>query len=299
MGALGAASYGLNPMFALPLYSAGMNADSVLFWRYLIALPLLAVMIAARGRSFRLTRPQLLTTVVLGVILAISSLTLFLSYRYMDAGVASTILFVYPVMVAVIMALLFKERLTKLTALCIALAIVGIGLLMRSSGGEMLSLWGVTLVLASSLSYAVYIVAINRTSLRSVATLVITFYMLLFGLSLFVVRIVALGELSMPPASQWYLWGCLLGLAVFPTAISFACTNMAIQRIGSTPTAILGALEPLTAVIIGVTMFGETLTPRICCGVALIIIAVSIVIGGSKVSAALVRVRRMFPRLRK
>lgn len=300
MGAVAAATYGLNPMFTLPLYRVGMDADSVLFWRYLIALPLLAAMILCRRRSFRLSRRQLSTTVVLGWLVALSSLTLFLSYNYMDAGVASTILFVYPVMVAVIMSLFFRERLTMLTALCIALATVGIGMLMKSgTGGAMLSLLGVTLVLGSALSYAVYIVAVNRSSLHDVPTLVITFYVLLFGVMLFILRIFLAGHVATPPAEQWWLWGCLVGLAVFPTAISFACTNTAIQCIGSTPTAILGALEPLTAVVIGVTMFGEALTPRICGGLILIVVAVSLVVGGNSVSAALVRVRRLFPKLHK
>ena len=89
-------TYGMNPLFALPLYSAGMTADSVLFFRYALAIPLLAAMTAMRGRSFRVTRPQLLTLAMLGLLMALSSLSLFLSYNYMDAGIASTILFVYP-----------------------------------------------------------------------------------------------------------------------------------------------------------------------------------------------------------
>ena len=300
MGAVAAGTYGLNPMFTLPLYKVGMDADSVLFLRYLIALPLLAAMILCRRRSFRLTSRQLVSTMLLGLLVALSSLTLFLSYNYMDAGVASTILFVYPVLVAVIMALFFHERLSMLTALCIVLATVGIGMLMKSgSGGAMLSLTGVALVLGSALSYAIYIVAVNRSSLKNVATLVITFYVLLFGVLLFVARLFMAGGVTTPPSDQWWLWGCLVGLAVFPTAISFVCTNTAIQCIGSTPTAILGALEPLTAVVIGVTMFGEALTPRICGGLVLIVVAVSLVVGGNSVSTALVRVRRLFPNLKK
>lgn len=91
--------------------------------------------------------------------------------------------------------------------------------------------------------------------------------------------------------------GNLLALAVFPTAISFLCTTSAIQYIGSTPTAILGALEPVTAVFFGVMIFGETLTLRICCGILLIIIAVSLIVAGNRVAAYVVRFRKLFPRL--
>ena len=104
LGCIAAASYGMNPLFALPLYSAGMNPDSVLFFRYLFAIPVLGIMLKARGRSFRLHRAEILPLIVMGLMVAISSLTLFESYNHMDAGIASTLLFVYPIIVALIMA---------------------------------------------------------------------------------------------------------------------------------------------------------------------------------------------------
>ena len=107
LGAVAAASYGTNPLFALPLYAKGFSPDSVLFFRYLFALPILAFMLKWRGHSFRISRADLVPLVILGLIFALSSLSLFLSYNYMDAGIASTILFVYPIMVAVIMAMFF------------------------------------------------------------------------------------------------------------------------------------------------------------------------------------------------
>ena len=115
LGAVAAASYGMNPLFALPLYKEGMDPDSVLFFRYLLAIPLLGIMIKARGRDFRLKRKEIVPLIVMGLLVALSSLTLFLSYNYMDAGIASTLLFVYPVLVALIMALVFKEKLTMQT----------------------------------------------------------------------------------------------------------------------------------------------------------------------------------------
>lgn len=299
LGVIAAASYGTNPLFAIPLYEAGLGPDSVLFLRYLVALPVLAAMILLRGRSFKVEPRQILTLVVLGVLVAVSSLTLFTSYNYMDVGIASTILFVYPIMVAVIMAAVYKEKAGWMTILCIALATVGIGLLMGNPGGGFVSLTGTLLVVISALTYAIYIVAVNKTSLSRVATLTVTFYVLLFGLGLFLARLLYAGEPLFPALPDWKLWGCVVGLAIFPTALSFGCTNGAIQSIGSTPTAILGAFEPVTAVIIGVFAFGEVLTPRIICGLLLIIIAVIFVIAGPGISAPLTHVRKMFPRLRR
>ena len=299
LGIIAAASYGTNPLFAIPLYGAGLTPDSVLFLRYLVALPVVAAMILLRGRGFRVPRRELLTLVVLGLLVAVSSLTLFMSYNYMDVGIASTILFVYPIMVAVIMAAVYKEKAGWMTIVCIALATVGIGLLMGNPDGGFVSITGTILVVASALTYAVYIVAVNKTSLAKVATLTVTFYVLLFGLSLFLVRLLASGQPLFPTLPDWKLWGCVAGLAIFPTALSFGCTNGAIQSIGSTPTAILGAFEPVTAVIIGVFAFGEVLTPRIICGLVMIIVAVILVIAGPGIATPLTHVRKMFPRLRR
>lgn len=295
LGSIAAASYGMNPLFALPLYKAGMDPDSVLFFRYLFAIPLLGIMIKARGRSFKIQRKETFPLIIMGLLVALSSLTLFLSYNYMAAGIASTLLFVYPIMVALIMAMVFKEKLALQTIVCMLLALGGIGLLYKSEDGSTLSLIGTLLVFASSLSYAIYIVGINQTSLKNVATLKVTFYVLLFGLSLFVARLLYSSVLNTP--DQWYLWANLLALAVFPTAISFLCTTGAIQYIGSTPTAILGALEPVTAIFFGIAVFGESLTVRESFGLVMIIVAVTFVIAGGNITSQLVRFRKLFPRL--
>ena len=295
LGAVAAATYGMNPLFALPLYKAGMNPDSVLFFRYLFAIPVLGMMIVARGRSFKLKRKEVLPLIIMGLLVALSSLALFQSYNYMDVGIASTLLFVYPILVALIMWIAFKEKLTLPTVLSILLALGGIGLLYKSGDGSTLNLTGIILVMISALSYAIYIVGVNQSTLKNLATLSLTFYVLLFGLVLFLVR-VDFGQ-SLRVAETWYLWGNLIALAIFPTAISFLCTTQAIQYIGSTPTAILGALEPLTAVFFGVVVFGESLTLRLSCGMLMIILAVTLIIAGGNITIYLVRFRKLFPRL--
>ena len=295
MGVIAAASYGMNPLFALPLYKAGMDPDSVLFFRYLFAIPILGLMIKTRGRSFKLQRSELLPLIIMGFLVAVSSLTLFLSYNYMEAGIASTILFVYPIMVALIMSFVFKEKLTSQTILCIALALAGIGMLYHGGNGATLNLTGITLVITSALSYAIYIVGVNQSALKETATVKLTFYVLLFGLSLFIVRILT-GD-GLRTVGPWYLWGNLLALAIFPTAISFVCTTRAVQYIGSTPTAILGALEPVTAVFFGVVVFGESLTPRLIAGILMIILAVILIIAGNDLPTYLIRFRKLFPKL--
>lgn len=297
LGVIAAASYGMNPLFALPLYEAGMNPDSVLLFRYLFAIPILGIMLLWRGRNFRVKRRELLPLITLGLLFALSSLTLFQSYNYMDAGIASTLLFIYPVLVAVIMTVLFKEKMNKQTVLCILMVVFGIILLSRSDDGIALSVVGLLTVLASAASYAIYIVGINKTVLRNVATLKVTFYVILLGTMLFVSRLLVTGEFQMPPPGNGYLWINLLCLAVFPTALSLLCTTAAIHYIGSTPTAILGALEPVTAVVVGVLVFDEVITSRIAVGLLLIIVSVTFVVSDGNLTLHLTRFRKMFPKI--
>lgn len=278
LGAIAAASYGMNPLFTLPLYSAGMSVDTVLFYRYSLAVIVLGIMMKFQKQSFAIKRVDVLPLCIMGLLFACSSLFLFMSYNYMDAGIASTILFVYPVLVAIIMAVVFKEKVSPITMFSIALAFVGISMLCKSPGGQTLSLVGITFVFLSSLSYAIYIVGVNRSSLKDMPIAKLTFYVLLFGLSVYVVRLQFCTELQVIPTPM--LWINAVSLAVFPTVISLVTMTKAIHYIGSTPTAILGALEPVTALFFGVLVFGEQLTPRIILGILMVITAVTLIIGG-------------------
>ena len=278
LGAIAAASYGMNPLFTLPLYSAGMSVDTVLFYRYSLAVIVLGIMMKFQKQSFAIKRVYVLPLCIMGLLFAFSSLFLFMSYNYMDAGIASTILFVYPVLVAIIMAVVFKEKVSPITMFSIALAFVGISMLCKSPGGQTLSLVGITFVFLSSLSYAIYIVGVNRSSLKDMPIAKLTFYVLLFGLSVYVVRLQFCTELQVIPTPM--LWINAVSLAVFPTVISLVTMTKAIHYIGSTPTAILGALEPVTALFFGVLVFGEQLTPRIILGILMVITAVTLIIGG-------------------
>ena len=134
--ALAAASYGTNPIFAKPLYADGMNPDSVLLFRYAFGIALLGLLMIWNGwrrhnlkTAFRVNRHSLPQLVILGILMALSSLTLFLSYNYMPVGIASTLLFTYPILVAVIMTLIYHERMSWLVVVCLLLACTGIGLL--------------------------------------------------------------------------------------------------------------------------------------------------------------------------
>lgn len=278
-GILAAVCYGTNPLGALPLYEEGVNTSSVLFLRFSIATLILGVVMIANRKSFAVTRGELTTMASLGALMAVSSLTYYQSFRYMDAGIASTILFVYPVMVAVIMATFFREKVTATTITSIVLALAGIGLLYRGDAGISLSMTGVMLVMVSSLTYAVYIVIVNQSEIR-MSIVKLTFYVLLIcAMCLFAYSFTSSDlHLMLPPSPRAWFFACWLGLV--PTVLSLLFMTIAVHEVGATPTAIMGALEPLTAVAIGVMAFGEAFTFRLCVGIVLILAAVLLIVAG-------------------
>ena len=275
-GIVAAVSYGMNPLGALSLYRAGINTNSVLFYRYALAAVLLAALLLVQKTSLRITRREFSVLGLLGVMFAVSSLTLFMSFHYMDAGIASTLLFVYPVMVAVIMAIFFRERISLVTVLSISLALCGIALLYRGEGGAVLNTAGVVLVMASSLSYALYIVVVNRASLN-MSSVKLTFYVLLFGVAAIVLYSLCCPDQPLQLLSTPSMWGWAAMLALIPMVVSLVLMTVAVHAIGSTPTAVMG---PLTAVVIGVTIFGELFTARLATGIGLILLAVTLIVAG-------------------
>jgi len=268
-----AVCYGTNPLGA-QLYKEGMEPSSVLFWRFGLAWLIIAAVMMFRKESLRVNLRELKVLVSLGLLFFASSITLYISFRVMDVGVASTILFVYPVLTAAIMALFFKEKITTATVISIVLSFVGVMLLYWTPGGGRLSTLGVILVLISALTYAVYIIVVNRSKLE----------MSSFKINFYVVLICALGNLVMTmvngglqvPATMtsWFYVGWL---AVVPAILALVMMVYAAKYIGSTPTAIMGALEPTTAVLIGIFLFGELFTLRLAIGIVLIFTSVIII----------------------
>lgn len=279
-----AVCYGTNPLGALYLYEDGINANSVLFYRFALAVVMLGMLMAARRKSLKVSRRDLSLLCALGVVFSTSSITLYFSFCFMDAGIASTLLFVYPVMVAVIMALLFKERLPAVSVFAIMLALSGIALLYHGDGGATLSTRGVMLVMLSSLSYAVYIVVVNKSPLR-MSSMKLTFYVLFFGMLTVLTNSFITG-LHIQMLTTPRMWSCAFMLALLPTVFSLVLMTISVHETGSTPTAVMGALEPLTAVVIGVVVFGEQLTPRLSAGIVLILTAVIMIIAGKSLFPA-------------
>ena len=273
--AIAAASYGTNPIFAIPLYREGISVTSVLFMRYAMAVAIMFFVTMIKSPKAFVINPKYVGLLAfMGILMVLSSIALFESYKYLSAGIASTMLFFYPVMVAVIMAIFYKERLTKKSWACLVTAFLGVVILSKNDDGGFISLLGLTLVMLSSLSYAIYLVYINRGPMKKINTSTITFYVILGGFLVMIPYCLLDGGLMLPKTTP--AWINAIGLGFFPTVISLIFTSRAIALIGSTETAIFGALEPLTAVILGILILGETLTITPAIGMILIFVSVTV-----------------------
>ena len=270
LAAASAICYGTNPLGALHLYAQNYSPETVLFYRFFTAAILLFAVILAKGSYFKISFREFRALVAFGFLFAVSSLTYYASFKYMDAGLASTLLFLYPLEVAVIMSLFFKEKMKKSVIASIVISMVGVSLLYNGDSGFSVSSIGWLLVFISSFTYAIYIVMANRVNLQ-MGSVKMTFYAICFCLCFLLLYSVTLGSGFPPVFTQASSWGWGLMLGFVPTVLSLIFMVKAVKIIGSTPTAILGALEPVTAVTIGVTVFGETLTTRLVAGIILIL----------------------------
>lgn len=272
---ISAICYGMNPLGALFLYEEGLNVNSVIFYRFIFASILLAIFMLIKKDSFYLKFKEIILLALLGLLFGISAISLFNSFLYMDAGLASTVLFIYPIFVAIIMALFFKEKNSIITILSIVFAFLGVVLLYESDGANV-SNFGIFLVIVSSLCYAVYIVIINQY--LKISALKVTFYSMLFCTITILIHSFFDSSLNIMPLVNFNMWFYTIFLALVPTIISLLFLIKAIQLIGSTSASILGALEPLTAVLIGVYVFNEKITFWLVIGIVFILFGVLLIV---------------------
>ena len=273
-GFIAGVSYGTNPLFAKPLLESGVPVLVMLFFRYGISAAILAAWMLAKRERFRVKSGEIALLALLGILFAFSSIFLFFSYEFIPSGLATTLVYLYPVFVALIMVFL-RFYPSWQTWLSIAATFGGILLLSSPSQGASIRLPGIILAVASALSYAFYLVIVNRSKrIKNVSEHTLTLYALLTGTALFAaIRTVQGGSIT-EGVDTLCDWGNLFGLAIVPTMISLLTLAISSRYIGPTKTSILGVFEPLTAIMIGTLLFGEPLTVKMGIGVAVCIAAV-------------------------
>ncbi len=281
-GVITGVTYGLNPLFAMPLMMKGAAIESILFFRYTFAVLILAAFLLLTKQSFKVTGRQAGVLLVLGLLYTASSLFLFEAYNYIASGLATTLIFLYPVLVAIIMVFL---RVVPSWPVWVAIAATfgGVLIMTQSSSGEAINPIGVALSLGSALVYALFIVIINRSkAIASISNSLLTFYALTVGAFVFLVKIACSDTAIMTGITTGADWLNLLGLALLPTIVSTSTLAIATRNIGATKASVLGVFEPITAILVGTLMFGEPLTTNIIIGITIAIAAVTFMISVTK-----------------
>ena len=275
-------SYGLNPLFGKPLLDGGVPVMSMLFFRYLISVLVLGGAMAVRHESFRINGSQLRLLIVLGCLFAASSVFLFESYKFVASGLATTFVYLYPVFVAIIMVFL-RVYPTWQVWLSIVATIVGVVVLGWQDSDTSFHLTGILLASLSALSYASYLVIVNRSGrIKHLSEHLLTFYALLVGAIGFLGYLLIEGipvTDGIDTASEVVN---LIGLAIFPTMISMLTIALATRLIGPTKTSVLGAFEPITGILVGTLVFGEPMTGNILLGITICIAAVVFMVVSEK-----------------
>lgn len=269
-------TFGLIPLFTLPLMQKGMTSDCILFYRFVTATVALGLMMLAKKESFSVSWRDLLVIVPLALFYTASSMFLLYGYEVMGAGVATTLHFTYPVFVTLLMFVLFREKASWITWTAVVLAIAGVAKLSLNGTELTLDPVGVSIVLLSAVGYACYIIAVNKSRVRNMHSRKLAFYVFVFTALMFAIKNGLGGGIQPLPDAASAVNVVLL--AVAPTVISNITLLLAVRNIGGTLTSILGALEPVTAVCIGVLVFGEDFTLSEAVGITLILAAVVLVI---------------------
>ena len=275
-------TYGLNPLFGIPLMNEGASVESILFFRYLFAVLMLGAFLLMSGQKFRVSAKQAGILLVLGLLYTASSIFLFEAYNYIASGLATTLIFVYPVLVAIIMVFLRVVPSWQVW-LAIVATFVGVVIMTQGDAAQAIDPIGVLLSLGSATVYAFFIVIINRSkTIGSISNSLLTFYTLSVGAVIFLAKLFT----SSAPMTQGIegagAWLSLLGLAFLPTVVSTASLAISTRNIGATKASVLGVFEPITAILVGTLVFGEALTANIATGILIAMAAVTFMILSTK-----------------
>lgn len=271
-GIISGITYGMNPLFGVPVINKGLDVNSLLFFRYGVAtLLMLAYMLVAR-KTIRISWKQFGLMTILGILFTGCSITLFEAYKYIPSGVATSILYVYPIMVALIM-MIFGQFPSWQTWISIFVGVAGAVLLSMKGGGGFIDWKGIALVVASGLCYTLFIVIVNLSKqVKAIPNLTLTFYCFFIG-SLMLFALSGFG-VQLNPVPDAISWLNVLGLAVLPTAVATITLAASSKAVGATKTSVLGILEPLTAIFVGTLVFHEAFTLNVAFGVVLILFAI-------------------------
>lgn len=301
-GILAPTAFGFMPLFTMPLIHEGMNTASILAYRFLLAALILFFILLAKGKKLAVKKKELSVIALLAILYIWSSVGVQLGYRFMPTSVTTVIHFTYPVWVVILMLIIYKERPHGINLIAIFLAIVGV---MAQAGifeGASTFAWqGILIVASTGLAYALYMIVVAKSGIGALGPLKLSFYVLLFagiGFGIFALLSPLSSELQQNDNAgfqfihSWRSAYNVLLLSLVSTVLANIFLVDAVKKIGATLNAVLGALEPLTALVVGSIVFDEELTPSAYIGIVLIVFSVTLIATSGKI-AYILKVKKL------
>lgn len=256
----------------------GSNPTTLTFLRNVLSLPVLVLILFAKGISLKVSKKEMVSLAILGGIgNAVTTLMLFISFSLIDVGIATTIHFIYPVFVTLGCVLFYKEKLglQKIIALLVATSGIacfffGMDVKAGLSGGTFL---GLVLAVASGMTYAFYIIYMDKSGLKNQPVFKITFYVALMSSIAMGLYGTATGELTLSSLTT-KSWWISLAFSLLCTVVALSLLQIGIKHVGASTAAILTTFEPITSIVCGVLLLGESVTTVKIVACALIMIGV-------------------------
>ena len=275
-GIVSGISFGLIPLFSIPVIAAGMGNVSILVYRFLFGSLAMLLMLLLRKTNLRITLSEFWRIAILSTFYIGTALATLECYHYLSSGIATALVYTDPIWCAIIGLVFLGDRFSlKLTLSCL-FATLGVmmmtGVFTEDGTFSAVGLfWG----LVSGLSYALYLIFVPRLKLKRIPSLKLTFYVFFVGM-LMLATYATLKEGTIEGVPNVACWTNLILLGLIPTALSNICVTMSLRLIDSTIVAILGAFEPLTAMVVGILILGDTWSVMSISGTFLILLAVAI-----------------------
>lgn len=274
------AAFGVMPIFAKVAYGGGTNTITVLFLRFFLAALIIFPYLVITKKNFIITKEGIIHIIFLVIIgYTATTYTLFLSYNYITVGLATTLHFIYPVIVTVWVVILYKEKLYWSKILAMGLSVMGIFLLVGNCGGSA-NIKGICFAISSGFFYAYYIVEVSHSKVNKIDVFVLNFYLVSTAALIFLIIGMISGGLdfNMKP----YSFLASGGIALVSTVLALTMFLKGIKIIGPSNAAILSTLEPIVSIFLGVLILKEQFSTASVIGCVLILFSVIILTLGQR-----------------
>lgn len=271
---ISAVFFGFIPLFVKTICAGGGNSVSAAFYRFFLSVPVLYIYLKAQGISMRITRTEFAKIALITIFgYGGTAVLLFSSYNFIPSGMSTTIHFMYPVFTILGCMIFFKEKVSPLKLLCVALCFGGILLFYNGeSGGSVL---GMALSFLSGVTYAFYTIYLEKSGLQKMENLKLIFYMNTVAAAMILVMALLTAQftLRLTPLA----WGTAVFFATATSLIGVLGYQIGVKCIGPQNAAILSTFEPITSVIVGVLVYREAFSARTLLGCLCVLSAVVIV----------------------